>query len=681
MKYVYSYGATTPYTNVVPSEKLLETEVKGRRVKSKSFEEEILEIYRNQIQKKSNKVSSNKASDVIISKSSKQPNQSRAIRQCFNTDAESLNVLKALKKGSLVDPEAVIPLIRSQNPRESYCSRIISYPTDRLDTRFGMLGGVGNCPVVDNDPFSATGSMVSYVLGQDHLLIDSTSSFPISPSLSIESFASSDYEIIDVIKETTPDLNFLIKLLQKRGWTYGKINKHTMEVSISDTWAYYRPDRNANTLYMVKNEDYFLSIERVVDFLRLKYGFDFQPLALSAHGRTTRHGRIISDDNNHQFSDDTNMDGDKKPQRNINKRSSSVLKNKSPYRKKPHRESEVKTCTSTPTSSPIDKSSKLPEQVRRHSEILAMSPLSSTHSDADVNELTLEKAVEIASKALSISYIPSETPARNQEIAAIKKVILDALDSGKSTSMYVAGLPGLGKTAAVSKVLQEIVLMKRGAGEEESFRLSQVLGASVDRTQLFIEIATKYGLLLPESSKASDSERLVLETIRSKSGNLSFSKNKKQKMKKVMNILVIDEIDMAPKEAMKILFDVSNSPDSSLILIGIGNNTALETKLSLSSEPSFVTVFKTYTDHDISSIIKNRTFKLFEDTAIDMISKKVVTRLSSNITSLLQILLHLLLVFVYIYEGDIRAAITIAMESLEATVRRINSEEFQGHTS
>lgn len=126
-----------------------------------------------------------------------------------------------------------------------------------------------------------------------------------------------------------------------------------------------------------------------------------------------------------------------------------------------------------------------------------------------------------------------------------------------------------------------------------------------------------------------------------------------------MTVLVLDEVDMAPPDLVRELLALSSSnphsagedQQSSLIMLGIGNDILFSEKVEKNYEDSFTkkVVFSVYTADALKSIIDSRGMGLFDKFTKQMVVTKI---------------LHL-------KNGDVRALLDLSRECLKTAVETV----------
>jgi Cdc6-like AAA superfamily ATPase len=113
-------------------------------------------------------------------------------------------------------------------------------------------------------------------------------------------------------------------------------------------------------------------------------------------------------------------------------------------------------------------------------------------------------------------------------------------------------------------------------------------------------------------------------SISDSSGGSSGTKKQTSSDNSPMTILLIDEIDRAPKAAVRDLFEFACKDNSRLVVLGIANSSNFPTKLNL---PDFavpdVHVFEAYDAATLTEIFKWRTGGLFKPEALQFFAKKI----------------------------------------------------------
>ena len=204
-------------------------------------------------------------------------------------------------------------------------------------------------------------------------------------------------------------------------------------------------------------------------------------------------------------------------------------------------------------------------------------------------------------------------PGRENEFASIYLSVYSAIESESSTTVYIAGTPGVGKTLTVREVIQELQLSAM-QGELPKFQYIEVNGLKV------VKPTDCYQLLWQKIS----SEEL---TWGASMESLDFYFNKVPKDKKLPIVVLIDELDTLVTKAQDIMYNFFNwttYANAKLVMIAIANTMDLPERHlgnKVSSRIGFTRImFPGYTFDELKAII-NLRLKGFNDTLFYVDSK------------------------------------------------------------
>jgi len=239
----------------------------------------------------------------------------------------------------------------------------------------------------------------------------------------------------------------------------------------------------------------------------------------------------------------------------------------------------------------------------------------------------------------------------------------------------VCGNPGGGKTVSVDAVLKNVVLSKchdkvvpKTALDTLGFRVIKLLGVDYSNSSdVYAAIAQQIGLLTTKTSSV-DVKQLVMDYFRRQPHQVDFDskevpsplssdqvgqrKRRRGEDEKVpMTVLVMDEMDLCVRDAIKNLFMLAtiepispdNSPNyskgstkseeeserrnySSLIFIGIGNEINYPTVLNLPHHalPSMQIVFSVYNNDTMLEIIHHHTANLLDGVSAALLISRIL---------------------------------------------------------
>jgi Cdc6-like AAA superfamily ATPase len=216
---------------------------------------------------------------------------------------------------------------------------------------------------------------------------------------------------------------------------------------------------------------------------------------------------------------------------------------------------------------------------------------------------------------------------REKEMKNIRDVVTHSISWHHGGSLYVCGSPGLGKTLAVKTAVASVFASEDSTHVERI----EVQGPSLHSDTIWKVMCEQLGLPCTNNTEC---RQLLLSRFRSS----VVAVNGKKRIP--LTLLVIDEIDRAPRDEIRDLLEIAGerrssdgggnvfSPSSttvnssSLLLVSIANTMTfpIDIGLSLTSRPITV-LFETYKHDEIASILIHRTLGLFEQPAISYISK------------------------------------------------------------
>ncbi|CAD1779388.1 similar to Saccharomyces cerevisiae YML065W ORC1 Largest subunit of the origin recognition complex [Maudiozyma barnettii] len=190
-------------------------------------------------------------------------------------------------------------------------------------------------------------------------------------------------------------------------------------------------------------------------------------------------------------------------------------------------------------------------------------------------------------------------PARENEFASIYLSIYSALESGSSTTVYIAGTPGVGKTLTVREVMKEL---QHSASQKElpPFQYIEINGLKM------VKPTDSYEVLWSKISGDNLTWGAAMES-------LQFYFEKVPKDKKRPIVVLLDELDALitkQEDIMYNFFNWTSYENSKLIVVAVANTMDLpERQLGnkVSSRIGFTRImFAGYTHEELKSIIDLR---------------------------------------------------------------------------
>ncbi|KAJ8661687.1 hypothetical protein O0I10_002494 [Lichtheimia ornata] len=228
---------------------------------------------------------------------------------------------------------------------------------------------------------------------------------------------------------------------------------------------------------------------------------------------------------------------------------------------------------------------------------------------------------EIARERLHVSAVPDSLPCREDEFADIMGFVEGAVESGTGTCIYVAGVPGTGKTATVHEVIRHLQYRVEQK-ELPAFNFVEINGMKVtDPNQA-------YSILWQSLNKADNNRRVTshhaLDLLEAK-----FSTDKPDDM---TTVVLMDELDLLVTKKQTVMynfFEWPNRPNSKLVVVAIANTMDLPERIltnKVSSRLGLTRInFEPYTHRQLYQIVDSRLegVDAFETEAVEFAARKV----------------------------------------------------------
>ncbi|XP_031822084.1 cell division control protein 6 homolog isoform X1 [Sarcophilus harrisii] len=239
--------------------------------------------------------------------------------------------------------------------------------------------------------------------------------------------------------------------------------------------------------------------------------------------------------------------------------------------------------------------------------------------------------------------VPDRLPAREKEMDVIRHFLKEHISGKKAGSLYVSGAPGTGKTACLSRILQDV--------KEELKDIKIVmLNCMSLRTSQAVFPAIAQEICQERVSKSSGKDLMRKLEKHMTSENTS------------MILLVLDEMDQLDSKGQDVLYTLFEWPwlkNSRLVLIGIANSLDLTDRIlprlqaKAKCRPQLVN-FPPYTKEQIATILEDRLKQVSSDQVLDNAAIQFCARKISAVS------------------GDARKALDVcrrAVEIVESDVR------------
>ena len=234
-----------------------------------------------------------------------------------------------------------------------------------------------------------------------------------------------------------------------------------------------------------------------------------------------------------------------------------------------------------------------------------------------------------ACTALQLSSLPASLPCREEEERKIRAFLTSAIRRGgqQGGGLYIAGVPGTGKTATVRQVLAG--LSRRTTSD------SAVLAADGDAVPCFQFIEVN-GMKLPEPASAYSQiwQAMTGRRVRpSRACALLDARFRLRQSRRPVCVLLIDEIDYCLTRSQHLLYHLADWPThraSRLVTIAISNTIDFPTLLHERVRSRFLSqqlVFAPYTAQQVEAIVQARlsaaSSAVFEQDALTLCAKKI----------------------------------------------------------
>lgn len=242
-----------------------------------------------------------------------------------------------------------------------------------------------------------------------------------------------------------------------------------------------------------------------------------------------------------------------------------------------------------------------------------------------------------AAKVLQLSYMPAQLPCRETQREQIAAFLETAVrGGGLGRALYVAGMPGTGKTATITEVLHEL-LARRDAGQLPVFDTLQVNA---------MKLLHPYGLykrMWDVCARADGLHERANVSVQRAAQLLDARFDKAAPNRRAL-LVVVDELDYLVTRKQTVLYNLFEWPTrrhSRLIVVGIANTMDLPERLlpKVASRLGMGrAVFPPYSVQDIQAIIAARLAHLpvFKSAALQLAARKVAS-MSGDVRRALQV--------------------------------------------
>ncbi|XP_020031925.1 cell division control protein 6 homolog [Castor canadensis] len=241
--------------------------------------------------------------------------------------------------------------------------------------------------------------------------------------------------------------------------------------------------------------------------------------------------------------------------------------------------------------------------------------------------------------------VPDRLPAREKEMDVIRNFMREHICGKKAGSLYLSGAPGTGKTACLSRILQDL------KKEVKDFKTIMLNCMSLRNAQaVFPAIAQEICQEEISRSAGKDMMRKLEKHMTAEKGP--------------MIVLVLDEMDQLDSKGQDVLYTLFEWPwlnNSRMVLIGIANTLDLTDRILPRLEarekckPQLLN-FPPYTRNQIATILQDRLTQVSRDQVLDNAAIQFCARKVSAVS------------------GDVRKALDICRRAIEIVESDVKSQ-------
>lgn len=233
---------------------------------------------------------------------------------------------------------------------------------------------------------------------------------------------------------------------------------------------------------------------------------------------------------------------------------------------------------------------------------------------------------------LQLHFMPESLPCREKEKDVIQEFIQSGLrNRGSSTSLYISGMPGTGKTATTLECIKKL-----NNERKKKFKFIHVNGMQLNNSSVMYSLI--YKEITGQKHKPTTAAVLLDEYFKKK------DKSESQLKSQQMIVLLVDELDALVTKKQTLLynlFDWPSNKNSGLIILAIANTMDLPERFLVKIKSRIGEsrlVYQPYSRNQIEKIIRSRVpdKELFKKDSIKMIATKV-SSLSGDIRRALQV--------------------------------------------
>ncbi|XP_007940260.1 cell division control protein 6 homolog [Orycteropus afer afer] len=241
--------------------------------------------------------------------------------------------------------------------------------------------------------------------------------------------------------------------------------------------------------------------------------------------------------------------------------------------------------------------------------------------------------------------VPDRLPAREKEMDVIRNFLREHICGKKAGSLYLSGAPGTGKTACLSRILQDF------KKELKSFKTIVLNCMSLRSAQAV------FPAIAQEICQEGVSKPAGKDMVRKLEKHMTAEKGP-------MIVLVLDEMDQLDSKGQDVLYTLFEWPwlsNSRLVLIGIANTLDLTDRIlpRLQAREKYkpqLLNFPPYTRNQIATILQDRLNQVSGDQVLDNAAIQFCARKVSAVS------------------GDVRKALDVCRRAIEIVESDVKSQ-------
>nr|XP_014689402.1 cell division control protein 6 homolog isoform X2 [Equus asinus] len=240
--------------------------------------------------------------------------------------------------------------------------------------------------------------------------------------------------------------------------------------------------------------------------------------------------------------------------------------------------------------------------------------------------------------------VPDRLPAREKEMNVIRNFLREHICGKKAGSLYLSGCPGTGKTACLSRILQDLKELK-------GFKTIMLNCMSLRSAQAV------FPAIAQEICQKGVSRPAGKDMMRKLENHMTAEKGP-------MIVLVLDEMDQLDSKGQDVLYTLFEWPwlsNSRLVLIGIANTLDLTDRIlprlqaREKCKPRLLN-FPPYTKNQIATILQDRLSQVSRDWVVDDAAIQFCARKVSAVS------------------GDVRKALDVCRRAIEIVESDVKSQ-------